>query len=101
MEQAAILNFKCDHQLSCLHQVRGGSHSDLPPSSFDIWPYSVGARKGAFFSSEIFIRLRYLFLSLKFILCLKNLFHETESNATPIGFFYILQSAALFELMKC
>jgi len=56
MKQVVILNFKCDHQLHCLHHARGGSHSDLPPSSFDIWPYCVGARKSVFFSSGIFIR---------------------------------------------
>jgi hypothetical protein len=105
MEQVVILCLTCDHQLYCLHQVRGGSHSDLPPSSFDIWPYCVCvcvcARKGAFFSSGIFIRLRYLFLPSNFIPCLKKLFHDTVPNATPIRFFHNLQSTALSQLMKC
>jgi hypothetical protein len=101
MEQVAILNFICDHHLYCLHHVRVESNSDLPPSSFDIWPYCVGARKGALFSSGIFIRLRHLFLSLKLILCLNNLFHDTGPNVTPMRLFYNLQSTALSQLVNC
>jgi len=50
----------------------------------------VGARKRAFFSSGIFIGLRYLLLPLNLFPYLKNLFHETGPNATPMRFFYIL-----------
>ena len=78
MEQVVILNFKCDHQFYCLHQVRGGSHSYLPPSSFNIWPYCVGARKGAFFSSGIVIRLRYLFLSLNLFYVYRTFFMKPD-----------------------